>query len=155
MVDNEVKKHGDQETQSIFKEILEKNSNKLGFIVNERFVNIPSKISLPMLQSLQDEIHRMGKKDEGYKFDYYLMICKLWKSKSNNSEIVFSNDEEEIFCKKADCKFDYSVAGKTDTGLTGNWQSEDKELIPYRSIILFKAEKLPSIISEIQHFVST
>ncbi|EFA09984.1 Protein BCCIP homolog-like Protein [Tribolium castaneum] len=154
LVDDEVMKQADPEAKSLFKEIVGNNSNKIGFIINERFVNIPSKISLPMLHALQDEIHRMGKKNDGYKFDYYLMICKNWKSKSDGSEIVFSNDEEEIFWKKADCRFEYSVAGKSDTGLTGNWQSEDKELIPHRVIILFKADKLPSIISEIQNFVS-
>ncbi|XP_044271315.1 protein BCCIP homolog [Tribolium madens] len=155
LVEDEIMKQADPQTKTSFKEILEKNSNKIGFIINERFVNIPSKISLPMLHALQDEIHRMGKKNDSYKFDYYLMICKTWKSKTDNNETVFSNDEEEIFCKKADCSFNYSVVGKTDTGLTGNWQSEDKELIPHRAIILFKADKLPSIISEIQHFVSS
>ncbi|RZC43064.1 BCIP domain containing protein, partial [Asbolus verrucosus] len=155
LVDEECKKHADQTTQVAFKEILS-TSNKIGFIINERFVNIPSKISSIMLNSLQDEIERMKKKNINYKFEYFLMICKIWKPKgSKHGETTFSNDEEEIFHKKADCSFDYSVADKSDTGLTGNWQSEDKELVPYRRVILFKSDKFNSILNEIKNFVMT
>jgi protein BCP1 len=153
LVCEESQKHANQETQTSFNQILN-NCNRIGFLINERFVNIPSKISFPMLSSLQDEIQRMKKRNDSYNFQYYLMICKIWKPKGHtNGETTFSNDEEEIFMKKADCSFEYSVAGKSDTGLTGNWQSEDKELIPYRAIILFKADKFASIVNEIQSFV--
>ncbi|KAJ3642562.1 hypothetical protein Zmor_025327 [Zophobas morio] len=153
LIDQEIKKSEDKNVETQFKEILH-GCHKLGFLINERFVNIPSKISYPMLNSLQDEVHRMKKKNDSYDFDYYLMICKMWKGKSaGDSETVFSNDEEEIIYNKCDYSFTYSVAGKTDTGLTGKWQSEDKELIPYRGVILFKADKFPSILNQIQNFV--
>mgnify|MGYP005986960257 CR=1 FL=1 len=96
----------------------------------------------------------MKKKNDRYAFDDYLMICKMWKTKSaGDSETDFSNDEEEIFYNKCDYAFTYSLAGKSDIGLKEKWQSEDKELIPYRELILFKADKFPSRLNQIQNFV--
>lgn len=155
LVSEELKKNANNDTQNKFNQILN-SSNKIGLLINERFVNIPSKISHPMLNSLHDEINRMKKKNDSYNFDYYLMISKIWKEKgSNDNKMGFSNEEEEIFHKNCFSSFSFSVANKADTGLTGKWLSEDKELIPFRLVFLFKADKLPYILDGIQQFVLT
>ncbi|KAJ8963534.1 hypothetical protein NQ317_015805 [Molorchus minor] len=125
-------KHADPSIQSSIKNLLSE-SNKLGFLINERFVNIPAKISAVMLNSLYDEIERMKRK--------------------THSEEIFSNDEEELFAKAADISFDFSVAKESDTGLSGRWLTEDKQVTPYRRILIFKAEKLKTIITEVTAFV--
>lgn len=76
------KKHADSTTQNEINNILN-SSKKLGLLLNERFVNIPAKISDPLFTSLASEIDRISKKDPSYKFDYYIMICKLHKPKGN------------------------------------------------------------------------
>lgn len=74
-------KHADSVTTENIKKLL--NESKLGFLINERFVNIPAKISSVMLNSLDDEVERMKKKDSSYNFDYYIMISKTCRPKEN------------------------------------------------------------------------
>lgn len=83
LIDELSKKHADNDTQQEVKKIAS-GGNKLGLLVNERFVNIPAKISDPLFSSLLDEVNRMSKKNSSYQFDYYIMICKLHKPKDGN-----------------------------------------------------------------------
>lgn len=69
------------------------------------------------------------------------------------SEELFSNDEEEIFYKTADISFDFNVVNETDVGLVGTWLSKDKQVLPYRRILFFKADKLKNIITQIATLV--
>ncbi|KAF7273577.1 hypothetical protein GWI33_013715 [Rhynchophorus ferrugineus] len=152
LLDELIKQHADNNMQSDILQILQ--SNKIGFLINERFVNIPAKISAVMLNSLLDELNRIKKKDNSYDFDYYVLICKTSKPKENNAvEELYSNDEEEIFRKAADATFDFSVEKEADVGLAGKWLSEDKQMIPYRRIIFFKGSKLNTIVNEISSLV--
>ncbi|XP_072386994.1 protein BCCIP homolog isoform X1 [Diabrotica undecimpunctata] len=146
------KKHADESIQTEIRKIVTEHS-RLGFLVNERFVNIPAQISVPMLNTLSEEVDRMKKKDPSYDFEYYVMICKTCRSKDNKDEVIFTNDEEEIFSKDADIGFEFSVANESDVGLGGRWLAEDKQVIPYRKVIMFKASKLKNIISKIALFV--
>ncbi|XP_059610683.1 protein BCCIP homolog [Phlebotomus argentipes] len=139
------------------KEILEDVDHPVGFLVNERFINIPPMISIPLLDSLQKEINRAVTKNMPFKFEYFLMILKYYKTdakkKSKNfDEVNFSNPEEEVIAKDAILSFDYSVA-EADTGLTGNWLEDDVALTPYRKVIVFEARKLPEIVGRIKEFV--
>lgn len=77
------------------------------------------------------------------------MIC----SHFSGSEEIFSNDEEEIFVKAAEVSFDFNVVDEADVGLGGRWLSEDKQVLPYRRILFFKADKLKNIIAQIADFV--
>ncbi|KAJ8968057.1 hypothetical protein NQ314_002496 [Rhamnusium bicolor] len=147
-------KHADSVTQDGIKKILSQ-SKRLGFLVNERFVNIPAKISVVMLNSIYEEIERMKKKDGSYNFEYYIMICKTCRPKENkDSEEIFSNDEEAIFSNEAEINFEFSVADESDTGLGGKWLSEDKQVVPYRRILIFKADKFKNIIAQVTAFVN-
>lgn len=49
----------------------------------------------------------------------------------------------------ADLTFDFSVENESDSGLGGRWLSEDKELSPFRRVIIFKASKFKAIVDEI------
>ncbi|CAG9864876.1 unnamed protein product [Phyllotreta striolata] len=147
------KKHADEATQLAISKIV-KESNKLGFLINERFVNIPAQISVPLLNSLSEEIDRLKKKEPTYDFDYFIMISKICKSK-DNTEIIYTNDEEELFTADADVSFEFNVSNESDTGLGGRWLAEDKQVTPYRKVLVFKAEKLKNIITKIAAFVQT
>lgn len=89
-------KHGDSKTQVEISKILS-GSTKLGLLLNERFVNIPAKISDPLFTSLISELDRMVKKDSSYKFDYYIMICKLHKPKGNKGIDKFHNNVQNVY----------------------------------------------------------
>ncbi|CAH0555561.1 unnamed protein product [Brassicogethes aeneus] len=146
-------KHSSNEVQENIKKILQ-SSNRLGFLINERFVNIPAKISTVMLTSLHDEIERFKKKDQSYNFQYFVMICKTYKPKGEkDGEETFTNAEEEIFAKKSIINFEFNVENEADSGLAGKWLSEDKQVTPFRRVLIFKADKFKNIIDEVTAFV--
>nr|CAH7744395.1 unnamed protein product [Callosobruchus chinensis] len=145
------KQHASESVSNAVTEIVKSNS-RLGFLVNERFVNVPAKLAAVMLESLHSEIERRKKKDASYDFQHYIMICKTCKNKEQGDSEFFVNDEEEMFSKAADVTFAYSVEHEADTGLGGKWNTEDKQVIPYRRILIFKAEKFKGILDKIADF---
>lgn len=72
-------KHAAKEIEEQLNSILTDNNKKLGLLLNERFINIPAKIADPLMDSLQNEVDRIAKKNPSYNFDYLLMICKTYK----------------------------------------------------------------------------
>lgn len=71
----------------------------------------------------------------------------------SDGEELFCKDEEQFFATHSDYSYEFSVADKMDTGVSGDWGSDDKELIQYRKIILFKAEKFDNILVEIKSYL--
>ena len=161
--------HATDATNGMIKNILENDSEALGLLINERFVNIPAQISVPLLENLTSEIKRANNKRMAFDFSYYVLICKLYKmedqkmgkkakskKKSNAEEptVIWSNPEEEIFAEDATCSFEFSVEKESDSGLSGTWTEGDDEMVPYRRVLLFEATKLQSIIDKIKNHVS-
>lgn len=154
----------------MIKHVLENDAAQLGLLINERFVNIPAQIAVPLLENLVSEVKRANSKDMPFNFFYYILICKLYKwednkktgkkakNKNKNAEseptILWSNREEEIFAEEATVSFEFSVEKDSDTGLSGMWTETDEEMVPYRRVLLFEASKLPSIIDKIKSHVS-
>lgn len=85
LLDELTKQHTNENIQKKIQTILN-SSQKVGFLINERFINIPAKISIPLLNSLHEEVERLKKKDNSYIFDYYIMICKTIRPKEDLSE---------------------------------------------------------------------
>lgn len=159
---------GDKEVAEKLKSLLGDESKPTGFILNERFINIPPQIAVPMLENLQKEMQRAVAKKMPFKFAQYLMLVKFYRSevkqkkpnskkdeKNRNKQPVvhFSNPEEEIFDKDLLLSYEFSVASDADTGLTGNWLEEDKALQPYRRVIMFDANNLTTMIDQIKEFI--
>ncbi|CAL1688337.1 unnamed protein product [Lasius platythorax] len=158
--------HATDAANAMIKNVLENDAAQLGLLINERFVNIPAKISVPLLENLISEVKRASSKNMPFNFSYYILICKLYKSedkkigkksksknKNTGSEpsILWSNPEEEIFAEKATVSFEFSVEEEADSGLSGTWTETDDEMIPYRRVLLFEASKLQSIFDKIQN----
>ncbi|CAI9174267.1 unnamed protein product [Rangifer tarandus platyrhynchus] len=98
----------------------------VGFLLSERFINVPPQIALPMHQQLQKELaeaHRTNKPCG--KCHLYLLISKTFveagksgskkRRSSQNKELMFANAEEEFFYQKAILKFNYSVQEESDS----------------------------------------
>lgn len=90
LVNELAKEHATNEVQAEINKIL--SSSKLGLVINERFINIPPKISDPLLTSLNDELQRIKKKDLSYDFEYFIMVCKKYKPKGTNGKFQY------LFC---------------------------------------------------------
>lgn len=77
------KKHADKPVQDKCSSILDLNKNKVGLLLNERFINIPAKCANPLMTSLVGELDKKAKKNPAYNFDYFLMICKTHMEKKS------------------------------------------------------------------------
>ncbi|OXU17072.1 hypothetical protein TSAR_014827 [Trichomalopsis sarcophagae] len=157
--------HATDSTNAMIKNVLENDAAALGLLINERFVNIPAQISVPLLENLISEMSRAANKKMPFDFSYYILICKLYKTNEENQKkknkskrknateepnVIWSNPEEEIFAEEADCSFEFSVEKDTDNGLSGAWTEDDYEMVPYRRVLLFESAKLQQIIDKIK-----
>lgn len=149
------------------KNVLNDDSKCIGFLINERFVNIPPQISVPLLENLNKEINRAAVKANKFKFTHYVMLVKFHRKEAKKNknrtvaaatvapiEDIYSNGEEELLCEQCDASFEYSVQSETDSALSGQWTEGDSTLIPYRKVILFESQKLLPIIESIKNVLN-
>ncbi|KAI5693747.1 hypothetical protein M8J75_005058 [Diaphorina citri] len=157
--------HADDRIKAFVNKILTDDTQNVGLIINERFVNIPPQISVPLLQGLSKEIQQAKDKKMPYDFQHYILISKLYKSdgskKKKNKvtgqtdpDILFSNAEEEVFDEEADLKFEFSVKDESDSALVGGWMEDDATMTPFRRVLVIPANKMDTIISKINSFVN-
>lgn len=129
----------------------------IGFLLNERFINIPAQISIPLLENLYSEVKKANDKKMNFNFAYYIAILKFYRKeakKGKKAEDFFSNPEEEVLLQEAATSFEYSVKDEADVGISGDWLEGDNRMIPYRKVVLFDAVKLPHIILTIKEFIN-
>jgi protein BCP1 len=152
-----VQEFGTDATIKLVRDILGNDSKPVALLINERFINIPAQIAIPMLENLQKEIKRADDKKMPYNFGYYLMVVKFYRKeakKKKPAETLYTNHEEEIICEKAVASFEFSVAKEADSGMTGNWQEEDTCLVPYRRVVIFEGKELPNMVASVKAFVN-
>lgn len=155
--------HATDTDNAMIKNVLENDATHLGLLINERFVNIPWQISVPLFANLISEIKRAKNKNIPSNFSHYLLICKLYKPKKKKNKnmpsrnnaveepsVLWSNPEEEIFAEEAVADFEFCIRKEADTALFGKWTETDCEMIPYRRVLLFEASKLQTILNKIQ-----
>ena len=140
----------------MIKDIFGNDGKPSALLINERFINIPAQIAVPMLDSLKNEVKRANDKKMPFNFCYYIMLIKYYHreaQKKKTAEIYYTNPEEEAILKDALATFDFSVEQETSTGLAGNWLEGDTELKPFRKVVIYDAKKLPELISTITEFI--
>nr|AGM32913.1 protein BCCIP-like protein [Coptotermes formosanus] len=159
--------HATDQTNTLIRSLLSDDSQPIGLLINERIINIPAQISVPLLESLSKEMKKACQKKMPYDFTYFILICKLYKSGQPHTqkkkrqqssgggepEILWSNPEEEIINEEAECQFEFCVKGDADSGLSGRWMEDDMEMSPYRRVLLLQANKLDPLIERIKTFL--
>lgn len=156
MILERAEKSSTDATLKLLRDILTNEARTTGFLVNERYINIPSQISVPMLENLWKEMKKANEKKMPYDFSYYVMILKFHRkeaSKGKPAEDIFSNPEEELFSQEALASFEYSVQAEADSGLSGKWREDDEELTPFRKVIVLDGKNFPSIVESINGFI--
>ncbi len=151
-------KHATDATLKLLRDILGNEGKPTGFLINERFINIPAQISVPMLENLCKEVKRANDKKMPYNFSYIMILLKFHRQaakKQKPSEDLYSNPEEEVFLNDALATFDFSIETEADSGMSGHWLEEDETLTPFRKVVVLDAKKLPEIVESIQSFIST
>uniref|UniRef100_A0AC11D8S1 BRCA2 and CDKN1A interacting protein n=1 Tax=Ovis aries TaxID=9940 RepID=A0AC11D8S1_SHEEP len=138
----------------------------VGFLLSERFINVPPQIALPMHQQLQKELAEARRTNKPCgKCHFYLLISKTFveagksnskKKRSNQKKeaLMFANAEEEFFYEKAILKFNYSVQEESDTCLGGRWSFDDVPMKPLRTVMLIPGDKMNEIMEKLKEHLS-
>ncbi|XP_023493012.1 BRCA2 and CDKN1A-interacting protein isoform X3 [Equus przewalskii] len=145
--------------------LLNDTTKPVGFLLSERFINVPPQIALPMHQQLQKELAEAHKTNKPCgKCCFYLLISKTFveagkhsKKKQSNQEkveLMFANAEEEFFYEKAILKFSYSVQEESDTCLGGRWSFDDVPMKPLRTVMLIPGDKMNEIMDKLKEHLS-
>merc|ERR1719225_238060 len=141
---------GDRQVLAYVTDLLNK---QVGFLFNERYVNIPAQVTVPLLETLVTEMRKAKDRNLPFNFSHYIMICKLFKTKTDSTQdhqaVVFSNPEEELIVAESELCIDYDVADESDNDMGGNW-TDGVEMNPWRRIVVFRADKLDNIIRDVQ-----
>lgn len=133
------------DTYNNFETVLNLQNHKVGFLINERFINIPLQIAAPLFASLQNEL---PKSSHHSSLEYFITILKLFKNETGTEDEIFANPEEEKFQTKAIFQFDYSVRNESDTAVAGDWDAdEENTLIPYRRVLVLRATDFPDLVN--------
>ncbi|XP_029465899.1 BRCA2 and CDKN1A-interacting protein isoform X1 [Rhinatrema bivittatum] len=144
---------------------LNDNSKPVGFLLSERFINVPAQIALPMHQQLQKELNETQRTNKPCgKCYYYLVVSKTFKEaakkpsqrggQQQKEELMFANAEEEFFYEKAVLKFNYSVQEESDTCLGGRWSFDDVPMKPLRTVMLIPAGQINAIMDKLKEYLS-
>lgn len=156
MILDRAEKTSTDATLKLLRDIFSCNDRATGFLINERFINIPTQICVPLLENLIKEIKRAADKKMPYNFDYVVMIVKIQRVEGKNGkedENYYSNPEEEYFVQQSLASFEYCVKSECDTGLSGKWRENDAETTPFRKVIVLDGKKLPSIVEGVTSFI--
>ncbi|XP_053440191.1 BRCA2 and CDKN1A-interacting protein [Nycticebus coucang] len=146
--------------------LLNDTTKPVGFLLSERFINVPPQIALPMHQQLQKELAEAHKTNKPCgKCCFYLLISKTFveagrssskkkQSSQKKDELMFANAEEEFFYEKAVLTFSYSVQEESDTCLGGKWSFDDAPMKPLRTVMLIPGDKMEEIMDELKKHLS-
>ncbi|GAV09286.1 hypothetical protein RvY_18855 [Ramazzottius varieornatus] len=86
------------ENKAKFSDLFEGKLGDVGWIINERFVNLPSQLAPNLFESLSADLEEAIAKSMPYKVSRYLLIAKAHVLKGGTIQNpLFVNDEEEMF----------------------------------------------------------
>ncbi|KAH3787724.1 protein BCCIP homolog [Dreissena polymorpha] len=133
-----------------FTSALDNPDKHVGYLISERFLNLPPTLAVPMFEALVKEMTKACQKEMKYNFAYYVLICKTYEMKAahNVRQMIFSNSEEELFCDASEVSFQFSVADQRD-GVVEKWSAEE-DMEPFRTVLLLPAYKLMPVIETIK-----
>jgi len=126
-------------------------TNSISYVVNERYINIPPNISLPMLESLVNDLKALNEaktdEDKVADPDYWLFVVKHYvqAAGSDGCTKIYANPEEEVFEEFAEFKFE----------LTNSKQKNafDADTTPVVSVALVPYGNVPKCIDKIKTLI--
>ncbi|KAJ6668980.1 hypothetical protein lerEdw1_007789 [Lerista edwardsae] len=166
LVLSQCEKNCEQSMVEQLDKLLTDTTKPVGFLLSERFINVPPQIALPMHQQLQKELTEAQRTNKPCgKCYYYLLISKTFtdsktsarrkgSSTHQKEELMFSNAEEEFFYEKSLLKFSYSVQEESDSCLGGRWSFEDVPMKPLRTVMVIPADKMNAIMDKLKEYLS-
>nr|CAG4641986.1 EOG090X0C3Y [Eurycercus lamellatus] len=160
----EIKKYLMEKSHKKLGPLFQDPVNQVGLLFNERFINIPPQVSVPLLEGLSNEIEAAKKEGKPFDLSHFILISKLHettrsdaqakKKKVKGANILWVNAEEEVISELGETMGEYSVRNESDTAVSGTWDEDDEQFDPKRRIILFPAERLPEVLNKIKEFLN-
>lgn len=159
---------------SKLEELVEHSTSaRVGLVLTERLVNIPSEVVPPMYKMLLEEISWAIEEKEPYNFTHYLILSKTYReiasaldeedtpkskkqkkaSKKGTSEIFYFHPEDEVFQRHASCfgSYEYLVEGaRSDSKRT----FQELGIKPEGHMILIEANKFEAAVKALQEYFS-
>nr|SVE75982.1 EOG090X0C3Y [Daphnia hispanica] len=159
----EVKQYLLEKTQKKLAGLFNNSSNQIGLLFNERFINIPPQVSVPLMENLCKEIAEAKEAGKPFDFTHFVLISKLHESTGKDSErkkkktkgtdILWVNAEEEPISEVGEVLGEYSVRSESDSAVSGTWDEDDEQFDPKRRIVLIDAAQLPFMLTKIKDFL--
>ena len=57
--------------------------------------------------------------------------------------------------QESDLVFEFSVKSEHDTCISGEWDDEDDQFEPFRTVMVFKKERFPTILDQIRQLLQS
>lgn len=148
-------------------------SARVGLVLTERLVNIPSEVVPPMYKMLLEEISWAIEEKEPYNFTHYLILSKTYREiastldeddtpkskkqkkagKKGSSEVFYFHPEDEVLERHASCfgSYEYLVEGaRADSKRT----FQELGIQPQGHMILIEASKFEAAVKGLQEYFS-
>lgn len=125
--------------------LVTNKDNRVGFLISERFVNIPAQISVPLLETLYNEIRKAQAKRLPYDFTHYVMVSKLLLPKGQLGAAMYLNAEEEVFVPEAEFTADFDIDSPLEDAA-----SSSSDFTPRRKLVVFRADRFEPIIARVK-----
>ncbi|KAI5645636.1 hypothetical protein NE865_02303 [Phthorimaea operculella] len=145
--------NANEKTTALVKKILSNDAEHVGLVINERILNIPAPISVPLFSSLQSELDKAVSKNMPYTFQYLVWISKTYHIGDEASpEVLFANQEERPLVDEALASFDVDVTEQADLS---QWDYEGGAMTPRRKILIFEGKKFNHLVRLIKEEVES
>ena len=148
-------------------------SARIGLILTERLVNIPSEVVPPMYSMLLEEISWAIEEKEPYDFTHYLILSKTYReiasaldqedtpkskkqkkaSRKEASEVFYFHPEDEVLQRQSLCfgSYAYLVDG---AGSDSKRTFQELGIKPEGHMILIEANKFEAAVKGLQGYFS-
>lgn len=134
--------------------LLSSSDIDIGLIISERIINMPPQISVPLYQTLSNEVRKARAKNLPFNFTHYLLISKVLLPSVElqpQAGVMYANAEEEVFIPECDLVLDMKVNSNMNDQEARVVTISQEELVERKKVLVFKAERLDKIVGLVKN----
>ena len=116
---------------------------------------MPPQISVPLYQTLSNEVRKARAKNLPFNFTHYLLISKVLLPSVElqpQAGVMYANAEEEVFVPECDLVLDMKGSNTTNGDQEARVVTiSQEELVEKKKVMVFKAERLDKIVGLVKN----
>lgn len=145
-----------------YKEILESTNaeSKFGFVVNERYINLPPQLALPTLKSLTQHMDKSNythlvflskilHREKSTSTEVKSKRSKSGESSSQDPPLIYVNSEEQIIYEHSLSSNDFDVSSCCDENMSWSFSSDIK-YAPHRRFMIVDYKKWTLVLNDLE-----